>query len=236
MVDRQKSAGDLADTFKKIVVDILQPSAFYEIGAFNAETSIHIKRHLANCDVYAFEANPYNFNEFKKEAIDSNIQYMYSAISNETGTAIFNIQAKKKNKELEPIRGNNSLFERNEKGVHYEKVTVPVETIDNYFKSKHTTVCMWIDVEGKGYEVLSGAKNSLIDTKLILIEVESYQFWKDQKLDTDIIKLLKSHNFLPIARDYETENQYNILFCKESEISNTLITELVKKYQEKYLL
>lgn len=48
----------------------------------------------------------------------------------------------------------------------------------------------------------------------IYIEVEDFQKWKGQWLSFDVMKHLILNGFIPIARDFEYEMQYNIIFIK----------------------
>lgn len=197
-----------------------KPDYFLEVGAFEASASVHMTRHLSNTKCIAFEANPYNFNYFKEQFLNiSNLEYRNLAISNYDGDVSFFIQVKKNKKKIKPVRKNNSLLKRSDNSFQYEEITVSCNKLDSFF-NKNNSFCLWIDAEGKGFEVLEGAKNILKNTKYILIEVEEKKYWKDQKLDVDIIKYLELFNFEIVSRDQEYESQYNILFGKKDEISN----------------
>lgn len=186
---------------------------FLELGAFDAETSLKVKTINPSCEVYAFEANPYNYDMFKEGIQSSGIRYHNLAISDYTGTSNFYVQISNRGRILPKTKKNNSLMERNEKGVHYEQVEVRVDTIDNLLTPRDTqNIAMWIDVEGVGYEALVGAEKTLEKTALIKIEVESKQFWKSQVTDKKIISFLESKGFIIDSMDQERKGQYNIIF------------------------
>lgn len=122
----------------------------------------------------------------------------------------------KKGKKVDVIKMDNSITPRNKKGLVYEQVNIECTKLDTYFKDKNfSNISMWIDLEGHGYECLQGASNLLENTNIIKIEVEDKQYWKDQKLSTDIIDFLGTKHFVPVLRDYQSTMQYNILFVKD---------------------
>lgn len=195
-----------------------KPDYFLEIGAFEASASVHISEFLPNTECIAFEANPYNFNHFREQFSNiSNLKYKNLAISNYDGYASFFVQLKRNKKKFKPVRKNNSLLKRNDSFFQYEEIIVSCNKLDSLYK-ENNCFCLWIDAEGKGFEVLEGAKKILKKTKYILIEVEEKKYWQNQKLDIDIIDYLKSFNFDIIYRDQEYESQYNILFGKKDNL------------------
>ena len=183
-------------------------SCFCEVGAYEASASIFVSNKLSKCEIFAFEANPYNYEKFKH--LFGN--YIHKAVSDEVGLVDFYLQ-KNHAKDI----GNNSLLKR--QGAlsdnYYNKVQVPCDTLDNLVYNKNRRYALWIDVEGKGYEVLKKASKVLKNTDCILIEVESLKHWDNQKIDTDIINLLSDAGFKIDAYDDEYSSQYNILFIKK---------------------
>jgi FkbM family methyltransferase len=189
-----------------------KPTHFCEIGAFKAEASVYMSKNLSSAKrIIAFEANPHNYNIFKK-GIPSSIEYLNLAISDKKEEINFYLQNKGNY-----IVGNNSLLKRTNESIDYTPVTVQCDTLDNIVYDKNSTYALWIDAEGMGYEVLKGANLVLKNTINILIEVEEFNFWKNQKLADDTINLLLNAGFEVIARDQEYINQFNILFQKKNE-------------------
>jgi FkbM family methyltransferase len=182
------------------------PTEFIEVGCFEGSASKHLSTKLPNCRVTAYEANPINFEHFSKELTNYNINYVNKAISNFNGDTIFFL--------LNPTKKNiKSSLAKRSKPRKTTPVLVKCDTLNNLHYNVNHTYCMWIDAEGVGYEVLEGASDILDNTKYILIEVEKEQFWVGQKLDTDVISLLKLKGFAAVAKDREF-SQYNILFEK----------------------
>lgn len=231
--NRNQNALDLSSFFYSLITDFLKPDYFFEIGAFNAEFSRRIKPLLPDTKIFAFEANPYNYKKFESLVSNAGVEYIHSAISNEVGTVTFNLQQSIDGVRVDPIRGNNSLLERNQEAVDYEKITVPCDTVDNRFSTliePGDTIAMWIDVEGMAYQVFDGADSILSHTKIILVELEDRDYWENQHLSTDIIERLYHKGFLPIARDFEWVGQYNVIFVHNDLLGSYQFKELLAQY------
>lgn len=219
------------EIFIKIITEIIPCNYFIEAGAYEGETSRLIQSLLPNANVYAFEANKYNYLHFKDLFKNSKANYLNLAVSDKNDIISFNIQKTKKGKYIDKIKGNNSILLRNEDEVDYENILVQSITLDNYFKNKikyNDNIALWMDLEGIAYQALEGSFNILKNVYAIKIEVESYQYWKNQKLNTDVTKLLLTHGFFEIMCDFETSNQFNILFCKKNVIENNDFQKLIK--------
>lgn len=199
---------ELVDLFlTKIKED--QPSHFYEIGCFSAEFSKRLSKE-SNCVITAFEANPHNYKRFKDSIEGDGINLIHSAVANTNKPLTFKIQNGREE------AGNNSLLRRRRlvQG-GYTEVSVNCSTLDEYNNEHIESVGLWIDAEGVGHEVLEGAQSILKKTNFVFIEVEEIRYWKNQKLDSDVISFMKSKGFEPIARDREFRHQYNIIFEKK---------------------
>jgi hypothetical protein len=112
--------------------------------------------------------------------------------------------------------GNNSLLTK--KGdFTYEDATVEMIAVDN-FAEQHGLAgkrsAVWVDAEGFAFEVLQGMPETLKDSSFVFIEVEDRQLWQGQKTALDIRRFLFSQGFVPILRDFEFKQQYNVLYAK----------------------
>jgi FkbM family methyltransferase len=232
------SASILDSLFFSLLTEFKPCDIFVEAGAYEASASMRIKNSLKNCRVYAFEANPENFNYFKNDV--KGIEYLLSAVSNYTGKIIFKQQAIGVNGMIFPkVRGNNSIKTRTlDKETIYNDIEVPCISLNDFFKEKEVndlSIGMWLDLEGAAYEALTASTDILKNISFLKIEVEDKEYWTDQKLSTDIISFLSNYDLIPIIRDFEgvTVKQYNILFCNKSLINENLkkfLDNEIKKY------
>jgi FkbM family methyltransferase len=233
MSDLVKELNDLWFNIQKE----LKPSISIEAGAFKAEFSQKMKNLFPDVEAWAFEANPHTYEQEVDDLIDQDICYIRSALSNTVGTIDFLIQEAYMDGDkvvslIDPIRGNNSTIMRTEKGVRYNTVPVPCTTLDAVFVETKEPTCLWIDVEGASDKVLSGAVNMLENVQSIFIEVETFEYWKDQWLASDVTKFLEDRGFLFIAHDNEYEKQHNRIFVRQELMPQ--IEGLVLHWEDHY--
>ena len=195
----------LVEQFYNLVIEA-NPSQFLEIGAWRAEASVFVSKKLPDCTVYAYEANPHNYNDTKESLSAYNINYINKALTNYTGNIDFFLQSGKY------IKGNNSVLKKYNPDIKYDSVTVSCDTVDNLHYNDTDTYAIWLDAEGHAFEILESAERVLKQTKVLLVEVESHKYWIDQKLDVDIIDMLQDLGFTIVNRDQQYPKQYNILF------------------------
>ena len=227
----KKSAATLDKIFFSLTTEYLPCTWFVEAGAFEASISMMVKSKLPNCNVYAFEANPDNYNHFKENL--SRVNYIQLAISDHVGKVIFKQQALGANGMVfSKIRGNNGLKLRTlDKETQYNDIEVPCTTLNDFFGDKlneKDIVGMWVDLEGTAYEAFTAATKILDRVSFLKVEVEDKQYWEDQKLSQDVVNFLSLHGMVPVIRDFEARTvlQYNILFCNSKLVTPELSTYL----------
>lgn len=229
------SAAKLDKIFFALMTQYAPCDLFIEAGAFDATTSKKICSELPNCRTYAFEANYDNYEHFAPSA--AAINYLYTAITNYTGSIVFKQQSHTTSGAVfDKIKGNNSTKIRVlDKNTVYTNINVPCDSLDNFFVGKFSStdsIGLWLDLEGTAYEALTAATEVLRNTSFIKIEVEDQQYWENQKLSADIVTLLDKHEHVPLIRDFEgtSVQQYNILFGHK-----TLITAQLDSFIEELL-
>ena len=181
----------------------LRPTTVIEVGAHDADFSRLMTEQLAPENIWAFEANPQVWEQYRHGV---SFHYLNKVVSNVNGTVDFLVQ------QDAPTAGNNSIKRRVE---DKEYLHIPVEsvTLDSMF-AEHQNVCLWIDCEGANKEVLTGAKQVLANTTSILIEVEEQKYWHDQWLASDVVEYLDSLGFRLQDRDEQYQGQYNCIFVR----------------------
>lgn len=202
-----------------IIIDEINPTFSIEIGAFSAEFSKKIKNTYPKIESYAFEANPYNFSYFLKEYNyeKNGINYINMAISDSNDEIEFKIQKEINGKEVNPVRGNNSIMDRIQENTKYEILKVNSTSLDIFVsenKINLKNVILWIDVEGANEKVLKGCEKILDFVSIIFIEVEEKEYWEGQWLERNVYDFLTKRGFNLIARDGEYISQYNEIYIK----------------------
>lgn len=211
---RANSAAYVADYFHQLM-GMSEPALFVEVGAYRADASRRLREANPTCRIVAMEANPYNHAKYSAELPFAQlaIESLNVAATDRTGPVTFHLRTRSHGDELRRVTGNSSILPRVDPDVDYELITVDGISLDGMFADPQAgPVCLWIDVEGASGQVLRGATELLRRTDAVLIEVEERAMWQGQWRSLDVIEFFLAHDFTPLTRDAEYNQQYNILF------------------------
>ena len=226
--DRARSVRLLEHLFFRICRE-LNPSLFIEAGAKNATTSIRARRYVSDCRIVAFEANPLNYRRFAPSPAlaTSRVEYVHNALSDRAGRIEFLTTAR----DGEPVAdGQGSILKRKsgEDGVAFK---VEAVRLDKFFSARsYSSCCMWVDVEGVTREVLSGSSGLMKSVCAVFIEVEDRTVWDGQWLSRDVMTFMLKHELIPVARDFQSRHQYNVIFIKRALLSHPATRLLLSGY------
>jgi FkbM family methyltransferase len=191
-----------------------------DVGSMNGADALAFRAALPHAAVYAFEANPENARYMQSSPLLRNrsICVVPDAVCDCDGEALFHVVTAEF-----PIpfwRGMSSLYERSERTDLVSR-TVAVKTVrlDTFLANKlepGSRIALWIDVEGKAFEVLQGAIESIRQALLVHVEVESCAcIAPQQRLYPDVKGLLESLGFAPVAASAPpTQAQFNVVFVR----------------------
>lgn len=213
---RKASAKWLRNTYERLLREAIKPKVFWELGAFEAAFSRQLRAALPATTFHAFEANPYTYEKFREQVSDDGVNYHHKALGPEDGTAVFKIGRSLGDRELPPEMGCNSLLTKSGDRT-YEDASVEMVALDSFAAERGLLgepSAVWIDTEGFAFQVLQGMRKTLKSTSFVFIEVEDRQLWQGQKTAADVRRFLFGEGFIPILRDFEFKQQYNVLFCK----------------------
>jgi FkbM family methyltransferase len=225
----------LKDVFLSLLRRV-NPNIFCDIGAYDGRTSLMVRDALPACKIYAFEANPEVYNRHQSSLAKRGFQYLNMAISDRSGSATIFVPRTLSKAYVdgqvveaalvEPEHtGKASLLLRNENAT-YAEFAVETNSLDGFFRAQEATVedklfALWIDAEGSGANVLAGAEAVLRRTAIVFIEVEGFDFWKNQVKSPGISRFLIARGFIPVARDYEYgDKQFNLLFLNSHYVNS----------------
>lgn len=219
--ERKRSVANLAQLFFALQ-RVSPPALFVEAGAHNAATSRRIRSMLPDIPVLAFEANPHNHARFTSQHNYTalRIDYRLQALSDKNGDVTFRVLVGEGNRPHAHVSGRSSLLARTDPTAQYETVTVPAVTLSGAVAPHPGDVSLWVDVEGAAAPVLTGAKDILPRTSTMMIEVETRPFWDGQWLVTDVMRALMAHGLVPVARDFQAQAQFNLLFVRADLMSH----------------
>jgi FkbM family methyltransferase len=212
---------------------LLRPDVIFEIGAREATFSCHARRHSPDAKIYAFEANPHNFELFRTQPAlaEMRVEYRHLAVSDGPGEISFFIQKAREGKAVSPHSGSHSLLERLG-NVDEERISVPATSVAAFVEDQGLagTFSAWIDVEGAIKNVLTGMTANIDQFAMIHCEVEERAHWKDQWLWPDVLCFLAQRGFVPVARDFEYMTQHNVIFLRRDVLATPEVRYMLAKH------
>lgn len=235
--ERMRSVAELEEFFFELV-RLVNPSLFVEAGAKDAGASRKVSTLLTGAAIVAFEANPYTFRRFKKkyDYRASGIQYRNQALASRVGSVSFNLR---KSDDGRPAAdGQGSLLKFTEYAPGHIQVTVPCTTLDTVmdeFGPASEGCVLWVDVEGATEEVMGGATRTLSTASVIFIEVEDKEYWGAQWLAERVLSHLHAAGLHPVARDFQSRAQYNVLCVRNSLLAQNACEEAIAAYRQRIL-
>jgi len=189
-----------------------------DVGAFDC---FHSKRFRATgAKVIALEANPVNFDALARDTslAAAGIELFNYAAWNRDEVVTFNVvDATGRDAQWRALI--SSIRER-APDTSYASKPVPVRAVrlDSFLTDvlagPASTIALWIDVEGAGYEVLEGMHGIRDRVCLVHVEVETRAFWRGQHLWPEVEALMGQVGFTPIAR-CRGDKQFDVLFVND---------------------
>lgn len=202
------------------ILQVLQPDATIEIGAYDAEFSQRMATVLDGKNVWAFEALPRIYETFKEDL--NHINYVNLAVSDGNKKVTFGELPFDKKAGL--LSGASSFLQRTEP-LDATMIEVDAMTVDsiveiNNIKGK---IALWIDCEGANREVLTGAVDTLKNAVSVYIEVENVEVWEGEWLKDDTVQFLVSNGFTCIDESIGTTDiQNDLIFVRNNLVSSLL--------------
>jgi len=196
-VSKPESVIPIVDQIKTYTT--LAPKNIFEIGANYAQDAAGLRWYfnVPAENVWVFEPHPQIFKEIEKLY---RFKAFNVAVFNDSLIAEFNMV----DMDLLKAVNNNSVNIgmsglMNRKDIVGVMKKVPTQTIRmDEFMDQHQIESidfLKLDVEGATFEALEGFGSRLKDVKAMQLEAEHIQVWENQKLYTDIEKLLTEHGF-----------------------------------------
>lgn len=191
-----------------------------DIGSMDGQDALLFKRRAPVSRVIAFEANPINFDGMRANAAlaANSVAVEPLAICERDGVADFFV-VRSDHPAWHARRGMSSLYARAQADQLDRVVRVSTSRLDSYV-ARHASdarrLALWIDVEGKAYEVIDGARSILARVLLIHVEVETRPLISAaQKTYLEVRELLLESGFTELASDFPlTGGQFNVLYVR----------------------
>jgi FkbM family methyltransferase len=198
----------------------LKITAVCDVGSMNGADALIFRDAVPDSSVYAFEPNPENLRLMQANPIfqERDIRMVPLAASNFDGEAEFFVVSADYTVR-DDRRGMSSLYRRSDGSELAAVVRVKTTRLDTFLADKASLdvrLALWIDTEGKAYEVIEGATGLAAKIHLLHVEVETTNcIGSNQKLYPDVKALIESLGFIQLATDQPTGDiQFNALFIR----------------------
>lgn len=202
------------------LLDTLSIDMVCDVGSMNGADALAFRRARPRARVVALEPNPHNLECMRGDARlrRAGIELLPFAASDTRGVAPFHL-VDADYQQPHHRRGMSSLYARTD--TRFAAGTVPVETrrLDDCLAETQRgarRLALWIDVEGKAFEALEGARGLWPEIQLLHVEVETRAcIAPAQRLHPEVRQLLEDGRFVELARDRpSTEEQLNVLYVR----------------------
>jgi FkbM family methyltransferase len=202
------------------LLDTLSIDLVCDVGSMNGADALAFRRARPRARVVAFEPNPHNLEAMRADTRLplACIELLPFAASDTDGVAPFHL-VDADYRQSHHRRGMSSLHERAEPRLRAG--TVPVETrrLDSCLAPPdggQRRIALWVDVEGKAFEALDGARGLWPEIQLLHVEVETRAcIAPGQRLHAEVRRLLEAGRFTELACDRPpSEEQRNAVYVR----------------------
>jgi FkbM family methyltransferase len=213
--------GQLANDRHRAVTDLfftllleLPTDCLIEVGAHDAEASKRFVGAKQNARAFAYEAAPETFERVVGQGLPERLRMYNCAIGAQSGPVKFFVPRERRLAVWASTRKRAG-------NVDVQELMVPMVSLDEAGRSIVPTshnrdLGIWIDVEGSALDVLSSGECLLKHRVAIAyIEVNDISAYDGAATSLDVISLLLKHGFIPVARDNQFGDAWNLLAVHE---------------------
>jgi FkbM family methyltransferase len=194
-----------------------------DVGSMNGADALKFRDAVPEARIYAFEPNPANLQLMRaNRALQArSIQVEPLAATNRDGEAMFFLVDADYRSQNDCRRGMSSLYKREGDWASADVVRVKTTRLDTFLADKcapDARLALWIDTEGKAFEVIEGLAGMTERTLLLHVEVETAAcIGTEQKLYPDVKASLERLGFAELATDHSPRcTQFNALFLRSN--------------------
>lgn len=192
------------------------PQNAVDIGAFDGQWTLMFKSFFPDANVFMIEAQESKRDNLEKirQRYIKTVQYKIALLGKDESNANFYISS------IDDTSGSTLYPECS--NIPQDPINLKIEPLDNVIPRNFSIDFMKIDVQGAELDVLQGAKRTLIDVQVIIMEVALLQYNLNAPLISDVLHFMKKLSFvcLDIAgiHRHKVSNKFpiqiDILFAK----------------------
>lgn len=201
-------AGALRELFFSLLTR-LGTECLIEVGAHYGETSRQFVESNPKGRAFAYEAVPDVYNKAIADGLPARMEFFNCAIGTGGSEATFFV----------PVEERLLVWSSTAKragNVEVKEIKVPMISLDEAAARLPAgalrNVGLWIDVEGTALDVLKSGTDMLTNrVGVAFLEVNDFSAYEGSATALDIIELFLSLGFVPIARDNQYGDAWNLL-------------------------
>ena len=180
-------------------------------------------------EIGAFEANPLVWAHHRDEVTALGVEYLNLAIGPANGPVTLNVPRDFDGRARDPVNRMASLGS-NLRSAEEVAVEVPGVRLDDAVPlTADDRLVAWIDVEGALGAVLPGCSATLGRAAAVYVEVEAEAIWDGQWLDRDVLDWFAEVGLVPLLRDRQRREQYNVLLVPAAAAETREVTDIVRR-------
>jgi FkbM family methyltransferase len=191
-----------------------------DIGSMNGAEALAFRDAAPGADIYALEPNPDNFRRMAADPLmkQRRIELLAVAATNFDGETDFFVVDADPAEQIR--RGMSSLYRRTDPWSRASRaVRVQAARLDTVLADRcgpNARLALWIDTEGKAYEVIEGCAALARQIELLHVEVETSPcIAAEQRLYPEVRALLQRAGLEELATDQQhSRPQFNALFVR----------------------
>jgi FkbM family methyltransferase len=239
--DIHPSSGQIS-ILNKIINSLIghdEVNVIFEFGSRYGEDTIEFAKNFPKASIYSFECNPKTLQQLKVNIKPySNITFNECAISDQNEVIeFFQIdEAKTKTTWTDGNQGASSIFKAsgNYPVEEYHQTLIKVDAITlQSFLIKNSIPeidVLWMDIQGAELKALKGLKEKISKVKIIHLEVEFIEIYKNQPLFKNIDKFLTANNFTLGGFTSKTHYSGDAVYLNKNYFSSEALGELVNVF------
>lgn len=161
----------------------------FEIGCHIGRDTEKLFNHFSNPNLYCFECDPRNIEQFKQSNIFNKVQLFELAICNHNGTSTFYQSNGHPQNHNRNNTASSSLYKPTghlkqwDWVIFNNKISVNTCKLDTFCQNHSIDHIdfIWADTQGAEYDLILGAQNILKHTKYLYTEYSNKELYQGQK-------------------------------------------------------
>ena len=202
-----------------------------QAGSHKGEVCIDIfSKYYSEAEIHTFEPCHDSYitckNNIENSSVKQNIKLYNFGLSNTPGNAVLNISTSSNTNSIYNI---NNIYSVTHPHTN-KKETIKLITLDYFYKdilkeNGRPIDLLYLNTEGHELEILRGSLEILGNTKVVFLEVNFIEIWKDSPVFKDIDIFMQNNGFFLSLHDKRPDYSWTSIQCGAVYVNkNTIYT------------